>query len=499
MASKTLFKLERYTPHEVKNYSGNRIEIAKDKEHARSFVKDAKSGGCKGKKLLLGKIGKDLAQKIRKETNVDLTGFNLELRANDIRHLFKEHGNASTEALRGQRAVTIDDVLNFADIIQDFDKAEAIENKRLRFVKNADGKTTAITLYATGNKSLSLKTMWVNKKRDLSQAANAQKSLRQNVQNDLGTVSANNIQKSKAKKTGGKAMGKGKKEKAGSLFGQVSAPKGKKPIAEVAARLLTHFKRGDNDWVSMEPGYPQGICVKKEKGYYYLDVIGTKLPKLSFAMRAPAKLISDGHVFWETTFECVGSPSSCNGPDRKGAVCIVSTREPIRDILKRNKKAILHKDEGIPLPKAPLVKSWPIPDISKTNIFKTSAEGESEEAKPIPARLVIKKFDGNTKKNIIFEPKDIANFSLEKIDGRNYLRAGKTLVELSPLTFGVGSCAENKNGPTLSVFLQQDPRNLELRIYLRKPAASVDFSKKNNFKIDKSISLDLSVWRKNNV
>jgi len=159
--------LEKYAPHEIKNYSkGNRIEVAIDKKHIRSFVENAIVGNNKGKKLLLGKISNYLAEKIKRESKADinLDGFNLELRADDIKHLFKEHGNADVEALRGQLAVTIDDILSFADIVSSFDSVTATSGNGLKFVKTTDEKITAITLYAAGNKSLSLKTMWVNKK-----------------------------------------------------------------------------------------------------------------------------------------------------------------------------------------------------------------------------------------------------------------------------------------------------------------------------------------------
>ena len=192
--SRVFCSLEKYMPNEIKDYSGsNRIKIAGNKEEVKDFIKNSTIGKNKGNKLLLGKIGNGLAQKIHKETNVDLSGFNLELRADDIKHLFKEHGSIKTETLRGQRAVTIDDVLNFADIIHNFDRVITTNDNGLRFIKKTDEKITAITLYAAGNKSLSLKTMWINKKRGSDQATNAQKNLRHNVQNDLATASTNNI------------------------------------------------------------------------------------------------------------------------------------------------------------------------------------------------------------------------------------------------------------------------------------------------------------------
>jgi hypothetical protein len=190
------YRLGEYTPEEIKRYSNSeRIEIAKNNEQVRSFVENAVTGDNKGKKILLGKIDENLAQEIYNKANVNLEGFNLELRSDDIRHLLNKHGNENTEVLRGQRAITTDDVLNFANIISNFDSIKANGDNSLTFIKNINGKTTAVTLYATGNKSLSLKTMYANKGGGSDQATNTQKNLGHNAQNDLATASTtNNIQ-----------------------------------------------------------------------------------------------------------------------------------------------------------------------------------------------------------------------------------------------------------------------------------------------------------------
>jgi len=189
--------LEGYTEHEIENFSkSNRIEIAENKEHIYNFVEESLAGNKKGKKLLLGKIRNKTAEKIRKESkaNIDLTGFNLELRADEIKHIVNEHGNQSTEIPRGQRGVSIDDVVNIADIVQNFDRVVMAGNNSLRFMKKANGIVSAITLYAEGNKSLSLKTMWVNKSGGLGRASNA-KALDTTFKTTSETASAtNNIQ-----------------------------------------------------------------------------------------------------------------------------------------------------------------------------------------------------------------------------------------------------------------------------------------------------------------
>ena len=77
--------LEKYTGHEISNFRNSRkIEVAEDLECIRNFVCRAVAGDIDGKKLLIGKIGYGLAQRIYLETRIDLFGYNLELRSNQM-------------------------------------------------------------------------------------------------------------------------------------------------------------------------------------------------------------------------------------------------------------------------------------------------------------------------------------------------------------------------------------------------------------------------------
>ena len=153
--------LTEYDEFEINNYSGSKkIEIAQNREHIREFINKAIAGDNLGKKLLLGKIGNDLAQRIYKITGINLAGYNLELRTDEIRHSRNHHSNEKTESLRGQQVITAEDFTNFPQIVSDFDKVLVRRNNCLHFIKDIGGKITAVTVYASGNKSLSLKTMY---------------------------------------------------------------------------------------------------------------------------------------------------------------------------------------------------------------------------------------------------------------------------------------------------------------------------------------------------
>ncbi|MCL2689993.1 MAG: hypothetical protein FWE57_09145 [Chitinispirillia bacterium] len=153
--------LVSYTEHEINNLRGTpKILVAHNNEDVRKFIAESLSGEIKGKKLLLGKIGEELSQRIYDKTNIYLNRYNIELRSDEIKHTYKVHGDEMKEALRGQQAITADDIAQFSKIVYGFDNVLMAKDNSLHFVKDIGGEVTAVTVYAIGNKSLSLKTMY---------------------------------------------------------------------------------------------------------------------------------------------------------------------------------------------------------------------------------------------------------------------------------------------------------------------------------------------------
>ena len=63
-------------------------------------------------KMYFGTIDQQLANRIYNDTNVNVEGFNVVLRASEIRKiLLHSHGNEAKENARGQRAITKEDIL----------------------------------------------------------------------------------------------------------------------------------------------------------------------------------------------------------------------------------------------------------------------------------------------------------------------------------------------------------------------------------------------------
>ena len=160
-------RLIPYTDKEKQNLSSsNKIIIPESEEDIGRFIQQARNNesSVQGKKLLLGKIDDSTSQRIKKAVNVDLSNYNVELRASDILHAFNRHGENSYESLHGQYALDDSDIKKFSNIITSFDDVElGNKDRSLVFSKRIGNKIVAVTYYAEGNHSLSLKTMYINK------------------------------------------------------------------------------------------------------------------------------------------------------------------------------------------------------------------------------------------------------------------------------------------------------------------------------------------------
>ena len=97
----------------------------------------------------------------------DLDGKSIVLSMDEIRHLFKHHGNAESEALRGQDAITDENFREVLSAIFDPDTVEKSEDKSgvisLVFQKEYNGTTTAVTVVSEKKKALTLKSAWITK------------------------------------------------------------------------------------------------------------------------------------------------------------------------------------------------------------------------------------------------------------------------------------------------------------------------------------------------
>ena len=102
------------------------------------------------------------------------------LNRSDLRHIIAKHGNAESEALRGQINITPKNFSQIIDTIADPDKVRAEVNEKsgltsVIFVKENNGVTTAVSVLSEKKKALTLKSAWIiNKKRSTSPTPDAE-------------------------------------------------------------------------------------------------------------------------------------------------------------------------------------------------------------------------------------------------------------------------------------------------------------------------------------
>ncbi len=117
-----------------------------------------------------------------------------------MKHIFKEHGDAEKENLRGQLPITDDDILNIANVINNYDDVHSSgtsdENKpSITFEKNINGNTVVVTYVSDKHHNLEVQTMYKfkNNKGVPSTEANALNALATTSETDSGTETPKNI------------------------------------------------------------------------------------------------------------------------------------------------------------------------------------------------------------------------------------------------------------------------------------------------------------------
>lgn len=150
--------------------------------------------------MFVGKISSKTAAKIHKATGLNTFNKSIALNSHDLRHMMKEHGDANTEAMRNQEAITADNFEYVIETIADPDEVTSEKDEKsgvlsLIFKKEIAGKTTAITIFSEKKKTLTLKTAWIIKKEQhISQPTNAEALIRTpEARSSMDTVPTNSI------------------------------------------------------------------------------------------------------------------------------------------------------------------------------------------------------------------------------------------------------------------------------------------------------------------
>lgn len=175
--SDSLRTLSAYSDAEITSIERNAdFSVARSYEDIRGFIDNVEKFD-RDKSLFLGKIGDKNAAKILTETGVDVKGKSIVLNSSNLRHIFNNHGNAVSEALSGQIAVTKNNIESVIETLVEPDSVErSDENGKvgIMFKKNINGRVMAITILSEKKKALTLKSAWIIKnKQHISPTDNA--------------------------------------------------------------------------------------------------------------------------------------------------------------------------------------------------------------------------------------------------------------------------------------------------------------------------------------
>ncbi|MBO5460022.1 MAG: hypothetical protein J5981_07235, partial [Lachnospira sp.] len=194
---KTKFSLKPYSEHQIKNWSNSKnIVLYQNDEQYKQFIEEAREHKLGAKKIYFGTVSDYLAEQVMEKLGLDIEGYNCTLRAYEIEKIFKSHGNEKKERQRGQRAVTVEDLLKIPNIMGQPDSVtrnaeDKYEGKPAFHIKK-DGYTLFVVIQDK-HLDLFLQTMFVSEnKKSLATAIDVQASIL-TPETTSGTASENSI------------------------------------------------------------------------------------------------------------------------------------------------------------------------------------------------------------------------------------------------------------------------------------------------------------------
>jgi hypothetical protein len=191
-----------YSDEERKSIEARKGNItARSYDDVLEFFKNSISDASnEGKTMFIGKISSKTADKIQRATGLSAFNKSIALNSHDLRHMIKEHGDAESEAMRNQEAISDANFEYVIETIADPDELDSEKDENsgvisLIFKKEISGKTTAITIFSEKRKTLTLKTAWIIKKEQhISQPTNAEALIRTpEARSSMDTVPTDSI------------------------------------------------------------------------------------------------------------------------------------------------------------------------------------------------------------------------------------------------------------------------------------------------------------------
>ena len=157
---------------EVRLSTGKNNIIARTFQDIVSFVKRARSKKGGSERLYMGTIPDSAAELIRSKTGINVFGYTAILPGDSVQHIFKNHGTASTENSRGQRAVTENDIALIPEVLSSPDRVSLSQDtdvlgRSVLLLEKQIGDTYVTAQAVTdGRHALTTNSLWIQKKKN---------------------------------------------------------------------------------------------------------------------------------------------------------------------------------------------------------------------------------------------------------------------------------------------------------------------------------------------
>ena|GEM_PF-1506771 len=194
-----MYSLEPYSNQQIENWKNSkRIIVYKNEDQLLNFVRKAVNQKDYNGKMYFGIVSDNLVARVEAEAGVKLKKLNVTLRAGNVRKVFKDHGSETTEKLRGQRAIEIEDFALIPDVIETPDSIEISEYKgktALNFAKGINNSRVSVYAVDSGSSlELFVQTMYAGKKKEsIADISDATKASEKTSETSAGTAPNTNI------------------------------------------------------------------------------------------------------------------------------------------------------------------------------------------------------------------------------------------------------------------------------------------------------------------
>lgn len=194
-----MYSLEPYSNQQIENWKNSKkIIVYKNEDQLLNFVRKAVIQKDYNGKMYFGIVSDNLVARVEAEAGVKLKKLNVTLRAGNVRKVFKDHGSETTEKLRGQRAIEIEDFALIPDVIETPDSIEISEYKgktALNFAKVINNSRVSVYAVDSGSSlELFVQTMYAGKKKEsIADISDATKASEKTSETSAGTAPNTNI------------------------------------------------------------------------------------------------------------------------------------------------------------------------------------------------------------------------------------------------------------------------------------------------------------------